>query len=137
MAVINLASQIHKSVLERLSFDALTGNLFNSSLDVSFNGVKSVSFYSVGTAPINDYSRSGTSRYGTPTELDDFLQEMTMTQDKSSTWTIDKGNQKEQFKIPKERISKYFAPGTPAQKIEDTIVKALEFYRKRQREQER
>ena len=49
----------------------------------------------------------------------------------------EKPNQKEQFKIPKERISKYFAPGTPAQKIEDTIVKALEFYRKRQREQER
>ena len=49
----------------------------------------------------------------------------------------EKPNQKEQFKIPKERISKYFAPGTPAQKIEDTIVKALEFYRERQREQER
>ncbi len=49
----------------------------------------------------------------------------------------EKPNQKEQFKIPKERISKYFAPGTPAQKIQDTIVKALEFYRKRQREQER
>ncbi len=49
----------------------------------------------------------------------------------------EKPNQKEQFKIPKERISKFFAPGTPAQKIEDTIVKALEFYRKRQREQER
>ena len=40
-------------------------------------------------------------------------------------------------RIPKDRISKYFAPGTPAQKIEDTIVKALELYRKRQREQAR
>ncbi|WP_195543575.1 ParB/RepB/Spo0J family partition protein [Massiliimalia timonensis] len=49
----------------------------------------------------------------------------------------EKPNQKEQFKIPKERISKYFAPGTPVQKIEDTIVKALEFYRKRQRSMER
>lgn len=49
----------------------------------------------------------------------------------------EKPNQKEQFKIPKDRISKYFAPGTPAQKIEDTIVKALEIYRKRQREQAR
>ena len=49
----------------------------------------------------------------------------------------EKPNQKEQFKIPKDRISKYFAPGTPAQKIEDTIVKALELYRKRQREQAR
>ena len=49
----------------------------------------------------------------------------------------EKPNQKEQFKILKERISKFFAPGTPAQKIEDTIVKSLVFYRKRQREQER
>ena len=49
----------------------------------------------------------------------------------------EKPNQKEQFRIPKERISKYFAPGTPAQKMEDTIVKALELYRKRQRDQSR
>ena len=45
----------------------------------------------------------------------------------------EKPNQKEQFKIPRERISKYFAPGTPAQKIEDTIVKALELYQNRKR----
>ena len=48
----------------------------------------------------------------------------------------EKPNQKEQFKMPKERISKYFAPGTPAQKIEDTIVKALEMYRKRERQRD-
>ena len=48
----------------------------------------------------------------------------------------EKPNQKEQFKMPKERISKYFAPGTPAQKIEDTIIKALELYRKRERQRE-
>ena len=46
----------------------------------------------------------------------------------------EKPNQKEQFKMPKERISKYFAPGTPAQKIEDTIIKALELYRKCERQ---
>ena len=49
----------------------------------------------------------------------------------------EKPNQKEQFKIPKEKISRFFAPGTPAQKIEETIVKALELYRKRQRSMER
>ena len=49
----------------------------------------------------------------------------------------EKGNQKEQFKIPRDRISKYFAPGTPAQKIEDTIVKALDLYQKRQRSLQR
>ena len=46
----------------------------------------------------------------------------------------EKPNQREQFKMPKERISKYFAPGTPAQKIEDTIIKALELYRRRERQ---
>ena len=49
----------------------------------------------------------------------------------------EKPNQKDQFKIPRNRISKYFAPGTPAQKIEDTIVKALELYQKRQRSMQR
>ena len=49
----------------------------------------------------------------------------------------EKPNQVEQFKIPKERIDKFFKPGTPAQKIEDTIVKALELYRKRERAMER
>lgn len=49
----------------------------------------------------------------------------------------EKPNQKEQFRMPKERISKYFAPGTSSQKIEETIIKALELYRKRQREIER
>ena len=43
----------------------------------------------------------------------------------------EKGNQKEQFRMPRERISKYFSPGTPAKQIEDTIIKALELYRKR------
>ena len=49
----------------------------------------------------------------------------------------EKPNQKEQFRIPKERISKYFKPGTPARTMEDTIIKALDYYRKRQREIER
>lgn len=49
----------------------------------------------------------------------------------------EKPNQKEQFRMPRERISKCFSPGTPAKTIEDTIIKALELYRKRQRSMER
>jgi len=50
----------------------------------------------------------------------------------------EKPNQKEQFRMPRERISKYFPAGTPAQKIEDTIIKALELYqRQRSRDRER
>ena len=49
----------------------------------------------------------------------------------------EKGNQKEQFRMPTERISKYFSPGPPAKQMEDTIVKALELYRKRERSKDR
>ena len=49
----------------------------------------------------------------------------------------EKPNQKEQFRMPKERISKYFAPGTSSQKMEETIIKALELYSKKQRKVER
>jgi len=48
-----------------------------------------------------------------------------------------KPNQVEQFKIPKERISKFFAPDTSAQKIEETIVRALEELRQRERNRNR
>jgi ParB family chromosome partitioning protein len=51
-----------------------------------------------------------------------------------SIMSEEKPNQVEQLKLPKERISRFFAPGTPAQKIEDTIVKALEMWKQRERQ---
>jgi len=44
-----------------------------------------------------------------------------------------KPNQVEQFKIPRERLSKYFTPDTSIQSIEETIIKALDAYRQRER----
>ena len=40
-------------------------------------------------------------------------------------------------KSSSKKISKFFVPGTSAQKVEDMIIKALELYCKRQREMER
>lgn len=51
-----------------------------------------------------------------------------------SIMSEEKPNQVEQFKMPRDKISKFFAPGTPVQKIEETIVKALELYRQRERQ---
>ena len=45
-----------------------------------------------------------------------------------------KGNQKDRLKIPVERIRKYFPRDASPNQMEETIIKALEFYRKRQRE---
>ena len=45
----------------------------------------------------------------------------------------EKPNQVEQFKLPKDKISRFFAPGTPAEKIQSDIVKGLELLRQRER----
>ncbi|MBQ9709000.1 MAG: ParB/RepB/Spo0J family partition protein [Clostridia bacterium] len=45
-----------------------------------------------------------------------------------------KGNQKEKISVPVERLKKYFPRGASPKQMEETIIKALEFYRKRKRE---
>ncbi|MDR2673146.1 MAG: ParB/RepB/Spo0J family partition protein [Coriobacteriales bacterium] len=44
-----------------------------------------------------------------------------------------KPNQVEKIKIPRDKLSRYFDSGTPVAQIEETIIKALELYRKRER----
>ena len=58
-----------------------------------------------------------------------FSEEGTLDEDVIfSIMTVEKPNQVEQFRMPRKRIDRYFPQGTPKEKIEDTIVKALEFY---------
>lgn len=49
----------------------------------------------------------------------------------------EKPNQVEQWKIPKNRLKKYFPSGISQQKMEETIIKALELYRRREKSRER
>lgn len=94
---INLTTKYSDKVLERFTKQSLTASA--ASKDYEFEGIKTLKIYSVDTAPLNDYTRSGTSRYGTVSELQDTTQTLTMTQDKSFTYSIDKGNEKEQLNI--------------------------------------
>ena len=48
----------------------------------------------------------------------------------------EKPNQREVYRLPKERIDKYFPKGTPSEKIEEIICKALELYRRREHSRE-
>ena len=54
-----------------------------------------------------------------------------------SIMSEEKPNQVEQWKIPKNRLKKYFPSGITQQKMEETIIKALELYRKREKSRER
>ena len=87
---INYAEKYSAKIDERFKIGAVTTPAVNNDYD--FIGVKTVKVYSVPTAAMNDYERTGASRYGTPTELENSLQEMTLERDRSFTFTIDRGN---------------------------------------------
>lgn len=71
----------------------VAGKLCN---DYDFSGAKTVRILTPITVAMNNYNRTGTNRYGTPSEMQDIIQEMTLTQDRSFAITIDKGNDADQ-----------------------------------------
>lgn len=87
---INLTTKFSGKVDEVINNGALSTPSINKDYD--FVGAKTVKVYSFDTVPLGDYTRSGSNRYGNPSELEANLQELTMEQDKAFTFTIDKGN---------------------------------------------
>lgn len=87
---INFAEKYSSKIDEKFTLASKTSDAINNDFD--FIGVKTVNVYSVPTAPMNDYTRTGSSRYGTPAELENSVQELTLAQDRSFTFTIDRGN---------------------------------------------
>ncbi|MCD8391208.1 MAG: N4-gp56 family major capsid protein [Firmicutes bacterium] len=87
---INYASKYAQKIDERFSREALSTPGVNDDYD--FVGAKTVNVYSIPTAQMNDYTRTGSNRYGTPEELENNVQELTVNQDRSFTFTIDRGN---------------------------------------------
>lgn len=89
-STVNLATKYSGKIDETIINGALSASSVNNDYD--FIGAKTVKVYSFDPVAMNNYTRSGTNRYGTPEELPDNLQELTLTQDRSFTFTIDKGN---------------------------------------------
>lgn len=87
---VNYAEKYSAKVDERFNLDALTTAAVNKEYD--FVGAQTVKVYSIPTKPMNNYTLTGMSRYGTPTELEDTVQELKMTRDRSFTFTIDRRN---------------------------------------------
>lgn len=89
----NYASAHINAVDERVYLEALTMGAFDSKeIRLDFNGKNSVTIYNVNTVAENDYVRSGLSRFGALVELGTGTQTMTLSQDKSFNFSIDRGN---------------------------------------------
>ncbi|MBR5272396.1 MAG: chitobiase/beta-hexosaminidase C-terminal domain-containing protein [Clostridia bacterium] len=87
---INLHEKYAKEISTVFTRESLIAGRLSDNFD--FSGVKTVNVVTPITVPMVDYTRGGVNRYGTPIEMEDVVQEMTLTQDKSFSMTIDKGN---------------------------------------------
>lgn len=85
---INLAEKYSSAIDEVFKKGSLTDSIA-SQKKYEFIGAQTVKVYSMDTAEMNDYKTTGTNRYGTPEELGDNVQEMTLTRKRSFAYTID------------------------------------------------
>lgn len=117
---INYAEKYSPQVDERFKLGSLTTALVNHAYD--WLGVSTVKVYSVPTAEMNDYTLTGSSRYGTPAELNNEVQEMTLAKDRSFTFTIDK-------KSEDDTMGVMAAGAALARQIDEVIIPEIDTYR--------
>jgi len=97
--MINLADKYEKQIAAVFAAASFVQN--NTNKNFTWAGVKSLTVMTPLTQDLVDYKREGTLRYGDPKEMQDTVQEMSMSQDKSFAMTIDKGNLNDQQMLKK------------------------------------
>lgn len=99
MATIELASKYAELVDEKFSTESKSDLLTNQNY--KWDGVKSVKVYKISTSNMYDYDRQGEGKYnsksyyGEVQPLDATTQEMTLSQDRSFTFVIDRLDEEE------------------------------------------
>lgn len=116
----DFAAKYSSVVDERFKLSAQTAAVINNDYD--FVGAKTVNVYSVSTVPMNDYKKTGTNRYGDPTELEASTQELTLTRDRSFTFTIDRANYNDQMMVTE-------AGKALARQLEEVSIPEIDIYR--------
>ena len=105
MNTMHFGEKYRQAVLEGFRQRSYTESSMSHDLDLEFSGARTVHVLSLQTEPLQDYDRNGDlaegSRFGQTKEVGDFEQTFTMTQDKSLSLSVDKGNNAEQFNVKK------------------------------------
>ena len=94
---INVATLYEKKLEERFSIGSKTNAYASKKYD--FVGTKSIEVITADRMEMVDYTRTGTSRYGTIYELGDTKQTLTMSKDRAFTFSIDAANGSDQYNI--------------------------------------
>jgi N4-gp56 family major capsid protein len=117
---MNYALKYADQVDSRFTLGSLTQGIINNNFD--WIGVESVRVFSRDLATLGNYALTGTSRYGTPDDLGNAVQEMQITQDKAFTYIIDK-------KTEQDTMGTMEAAATLAENIDNVVIPALDTYR--------
>ncbi|MFW5436245.1 hypothetical protein [Paenibacillus apiarius] len=115
---ITLTDKFASKVDERFKKETLSNAGVNQ--DYSWEGAKTIKVTAVDTVAMGDYKRSGADRFGASTELGNQVQEMTLTQDKSFSFTIDKMNENETMIKAAEALGR---------QIRERVVPLIDTYR--------
>lgn len=91
----NYASEVLDLIDERFYLESKTNAIVNNGIKFKFTGVNTVTIYNIDVVAENDYRRSGTMRYGELVELGDGVQDFILSQDKSFSISIDRGNRED------------------------------------------
>lgn len=113
---INLTTKQMAKTVDKFYQESVIGGFTNK--DYIFDGSKTILVNTITTQEPGDYTRSGASRYGTPTDVQDTNQSLTITQDKSVSLVVDKGDKaqstvkKNAGKVLSLEIREQFCPMT-------------------------
>lgn len=105
MATRNYGSKSLSVVDERFTTESKTDIIINKGITLEFNGVNSVTIYTVDTVEEVNYTRDGENRFGPLVELPTGVQTFTLSQDKAATWTIDRGNRNDEMMVTEAKKS--------------------------------
>lgn len=94
---INLFVKYQKKLAKLFGFKSFIAG--HTSEDYEFDGAKSIVELDDEAVDFGDYTRSGTNRYGTPTDVQDYKQTMTLANDKSVSRVVDKGDSTQQGQL--------------------------------------
>jgi hypothetical protein len=126
---INYAIKYQKAIDQLYTKDSLTEAMFGAKYD--FIGAKTARVYTLTSQALADYTRTGANRYGTPAELQDTIQEMEITKDRSFSIVVDRGNYIQQNMVKtaanviKIQQQEQYIPETDAYKLTVLAAAAL------------
>lgn len=117
---VNYASKFSPLVDEAFEKEALTNSIVNNAYD--WSGVSTVNIFSIPTVELIDYTITGANRYGTPAELENTVQTLTVSQDKAFTFTIDK-------KSEQDTVGTMEAAAALGRQIRQVVIPTIDKYR--------